>query len=212
MMGCSGRKLWRGTAGAVACVLAACSTTPELDFTPSPDTTLSADASSGDGSSPQTGDGSKPSDPGSDGGAGTDGDASSDSGTGNDGSGGYLCGASRVADCSQCASGNFLCAATGSCTSSCKTNCGGAPIECVACNGGGQPVARVCEPDNQAAACITGNTRCTCSGNNPATCFGPRQVCAGNQCTACGEPGTNDKNCTGGGKCTENGGNMATCN
>lgn len=192
------------------CVLAACSTTPELDFTASPDNTLSSDASSGgDGSNPQT-DGSNPGD--RDGGGGADGSTPNDSGTGNDANGGYLCGANRVSDCAQCATGNFLCAATGTCTNNCKSNCSGSPIECVACNNGGQPVARVCEPDNKAAACVGGNQRCPCTGNNASTCFGPRQVCAGNQCTACGEPGTNDKNCMGGGKCAENGGNMATCN
>jgi hypothetical protein len=207
---------------AVWLALAACTATPALelgrsiegddviDASSGPEGSSSADVSAGaDGSRPDAGvDGGTPSDSatGNDSGAPNDSGASIDAGD----AGTYAFGSGRVASCEQCATGKFHCAATAACTDDCKASCANAPIECVACNAGQQPVAHACEPTGGMSACISGaSLRCAC--NSASDCFGARQVCENNQCLACGETNTTAHDCQGGGKCKTNGANAYEC-
>jgi hypothetical protein len=101
----------------------------------------------------------------------------------------------------------------GTMVSSCAS-CANKPVECVFCGGGGTHPG-VCGPAGMYCSSSTppSATTCTCSGGvsgNLGACPDPSQVCTfissgigGNwYCQTCGEPGSNNETCKGGGKCS----------
>jgi hypothetical protein len=91
-----------------------------------------------------------------------------------------------------------LCGST--CVPDC-TMCGQLSVTCYACDGGGAPVA-ICGSMSSSAFCLNGNyAHCMCG--QPSDCPGDNQVCTGNDCTSCGEMGTDMQSCAHGGRCNQ---------
>jgi hypothetical protein len=104
-----------------------------------------------------------------------------------DGGVSYTCGGGKTADCSTCA-GNV--------------------VGCAWCKGGS--VVGFCIPEGD--VCLghapAGAEACPCKAGNPSTCVAPDQGCVnlpivGGVCVSCGEMGSDNEDCKGGGMCDQ---------
>ncbi len=100
-----------------------------------------------------------------------------------------------VSTCAGCSAGAASC--SGVCTSDCTNGCDPATLGCFSCAGG--TPSGTCEPLSADASCIANPTyvHCACAADAGA-CPGANQVCVGNQCRTCGEPGTVGETCRDG--------------
>ena len=105
------------------------------------------------------------------------------------------CRDASVSTCAGCGAGTASC--RGVCTSDCTNGCDPATLGCFRC-GSGTP-SGTCEPLSTDASCIANPiyVHCPC-GADPAVCPGANQVCVGNLCRTCGEPGTVGEVCRDG--------------
>ena len=107
----------------------------------------------------------------------------------------YSCEGGAVATCAGCSAGTAAC--RGTCISDCSNACDPATLGCFSCAGG--VPSGTCEPLSADASCIANPSyvHCACAADAGA-CPGANQVCVGNQCRTCGEPGTVGEICRDG--------------
>jgi hypothetical protein len=105
------------------------------------------------------------------------------------------CQDASASTCAGCSAGTASC--RGVCTSDCTNGCDPATLGCFKC-ASGRP-SGTCEPLSTDASCIANPiyVHCPC-GTDPSVCPGANQVCVGNLCRTCGEPGTVGEVCRDG--------------
>jgi hypothetical protein len=104
------------------------------------------------------------------------------------------CEGGPVSTCVGCSAGTAACQDV--CTSDCTNGCDPATLGCFRC-GGGTP-SGTCEPLSADASCIANPNYVHCPCIAAGTCPGANQVCVGNLCRTCGEPGTAGEVCRDG--------------